>query len=177
MNLSLKSNFLLAIFSILLLTTTASAQYNPESFSAMKWRLVGPHRAGRVTAVAGIPGKPAIYYFGTPGGGKTWMNVGLRSTHHISSLIVDPRNPNIVLAGSLDFFNSSTEKGIFKTTDGGKTWKNVLFKDDKTSIMDMCAAPDDPRIIYAATYTFQYDPNNRRNISGDSQVYKSTDEG
>ena len=233
MNLSLKSNFLLAIFSIVLLTTTASAQYNPESFSAMKWRLVGPHRGGRVTAVAGIPGKPAIYYFGTPGGGvwkttdggrvwkpifddthvasigalalapsnpeiiyvgtgeetegngvykstdggKTWMNVGLRNTHHISSLIVDPRNPNIVLAGSLDFFNPSPEKGIFKTTDGGKTWKNVLFKDDKTSIMDMCAAPDDPRIIYAATYTFQYDPNNRRNISGDAQIYKSTDEG
>lgn len=226
-------HFLILIFSIVLLTTTAFAQYNPESFSAMKWRLVGPHRAGRVTAVAGIPGKPAIYYFGTPGGGvwkttdggrvwkpifddahiasigalvlapsnpdiiyvgtgeetegngvykstdagRSWTNVGLRNTHHISSLIVDPRNPNIVLAGSLDFFNPNPEKGIFKTTDGGKTWKSVLFKDDKTSIMDMCAAPDDPGIIYAATYTFQFDPNNRRNIAGDAQIYKSTDEG
>jgi hypothetical protein len=69
MNRSAKPYFLLAIFSFILLTTTASAQYNPDSFSAMKWRLVGPHRAGRVTAVAGIAGKPAIYYFGTPGGG------------------------------------------------------------------------------------------------------------
>jgi hypothetical protein len=66
---SAKSHFLLAVFSIVLLTTTAGAQYNPESFSAMKWRLVGPHRAGRVTAVAGISARPAIYYFGTPGGG------------------------------------------------------------------------------------------------------------
>ena len=69
MSRSIKSKFLLGIFSAVLLTTTALAQYNPDSFSAMKWRLVGPHRAGRVTAVAGIPGKPAIYYFGTPGGG------------------------------------------------------------------------------------------------------------
>src|SRR5713101_9497096 len=61
--------FVLVIFSVLLITTAAVAQYNPDSFSAMKWRLVGPHRAGRVTCVAGIPGKPAIYYFGTPGGG------------------------------------------------------------------------------------------------------------
>lgn len=228
-----KSHLLLAIVSTALLTTTAVAQYNPESFSAMKWRLVGPHRAGRVTAVAGIAGKPAIYYFGTPGGGvwkttdggrvwkpifddahvasigalalapsnpsiiyvgtgeetegngvyksidagRTWTNVGLRNTHHISSLIIDPRNPNIVLAGSLDLFAPNPEKGIFKTIDGGKSWKRVLFKDDKTSIMDMCAAPDDPRIIYAATYTFQYDPNNRRNIAGDAQIYKSTDGG
>jgi hypothetical protein len=48
------------ILSTILITTAATAQYNPESFSAMKWRLVGPHRAGRVTCVAGIPGQPAI---------------------------------------------------------------------------------------------------------------------
>ena len=213
MNLSLKSNFLLASFSILLLTTTASAQYNPESFSAMKWRLVGPHRAGRVTAVAGIPGKPAIYYFGTPGGGvwkttdggrvwkpifddthvasigalalapsnpdiiyvgtgeetegngvykstdggKTWMNLGLRNTHHISSLIVDPRNPNIVLAGSLDFFNSSTEKGIFKTTDGGKTWKKIVTGLPQNVIARVVR--EDPArkgLLYAGTETGVY---------------------
>src|SRR5712692_6461899 len=60
----------LAVLSIVVPGIAAIAQpYNPESFSAMKWRLVGPHRAGRVMTVAGIPGKPAIYYFGTPGGG------------------------------------------------------------------------------------------------------------
>jgi hypothetical protein len=59
--------FVLLIISIAIINGAALAQYNPESFP-MKWRLVGPHRAGRVTAVAGIPGKPSTYYFGTPGG-------------------------------------------------------------------------------------------------------------
>ncbi|HYR77523.1 MAG TPA: hypothetical protein VEM96_17035 [Pyrinomonadaceae bacterium] len=233
MNRSGRSDFLLAIFSIVLLTTTAVAQYNPESFSAMKWRLVGPHRAGRVTAVAGIPGKPAIYYFGTPGGGvwkttdggrvwkpifddmhvasigalalapsnpdiiyvgtgeetegngvyksadggKTWTNVGLRNTHHVSSIIIDPGNPDVVLAASLDFLTPGRERGIFRTTDGGRTWNNVLLKDDNTAVVDMCAAPDDARIVYAATNTFQLDPINRRVIASDARIYKSIDEG
>ena len=228
-----KSHFLLAVFSIVLLTTTAGAQYNPESFSAMKWRLVGPHRAGRVTAVAGIAGKPAIYYFGTPGGGvwkttdggrvwkpifddarvasigalalapsnpnviyvgtgeqldgngvyksidggATWSNIGLQDTLHISSIIVDPRNPDIVLVGTLGPFVPSQARGIFKTTDGGKTWSKVFFKDDKTLVFDMCAAPDDSRIVYAATYTFPVDMNQRRNSNGESQIFKSTDAG
>src|SRR5260370_36958583 len=61
----------LAFTTTILITATCALgqQYNPNLFSAMQWRLVGPHRAGRVTTVAGIPGKPAIYYFGTPGGG------------------------------------------------------------------------------------------------------------
>ena len=63
---------LLAVFFVVLFTSAIfgfSQQYDPAAFSAMKWRLVGPHRAGRVTTVAGIPGNPSIYYFGTPGGG------------------------------------------------------------------------------------------------------------
>src|SRR5712692_9821043 len=233
MNRSAKSRLALVIFSIALLTTTARAQYKPESFSAMKWRLVGPHRGGRVTTVAGIPGKPAIYYFGTPGGGvwkttdggrvwkpifddahvasigaivlapsnpdivyvgtgqetegngvykstdggATWARIPLRDTHYISSIVVDPRNPDIVLVAARDYSVPSPARGVFKTTDGGKTWNRALFKDDKTSVVDMCAAPDDPSIVYAATYALQIDPNNRRALGSDSQIYKSTDQG
>src|SRR5713226_684216 len=225
--------FSFVILSIILITTTATAQYNPELFSVMKWRLVGPHRAGRVTCVAGIPGKPAIYYFGTPGGGvwkttdggrvwkpifdeahvasigalalapsdpdivyvgtgqetegngvykstdggATWAKIGLQDTRYISAIVVDPRNPDIVLVGARDYSVPSPARGVFKTTDGGKTWNRVLFKDDKTSVVDMCAAPDDPSIVYAATYALQIDPNNRRALGSDSQIYKSTDEG
>src|SRR5712692_4669299 len=226
--------FILIFFSILTITTVAFAQqYNPDSFSAMKWRLIGPHRGGRVTAVAGIPSKPAIYYFGTPGGGvwkttdggrvwkpifddahvasigaialapshpdivyvgtgqetegngvykstdggATWARIPLRDTHYISSIVVDPRNPDIVLVAARDYSVPSPARGVFKTTDGGKTWNRVLFKDDKTSVVDMCAAPDDSRIVYAATYALQIDPNNRRALGSDSQIYKSTDEG
>lgn len=225
---------LLVLFSIVSITIVAVAQqYSPDSFSAMKWRLVGPHRGGRVNAVAGIPGKPGIYYFGTPGGGvwkttdggrvwkpifddarvasigaialapsnpdivyvgtgqetegngvyrsndggATWTRIGLEDTRYISAIIVDPRNPDIVLVAARDYSTPSPARGVFKTTDGGKTWSRVLFKDGRTSVVDMCAAPDDSNIIYAATYDLQLDPNNRRALGNDSQVYKSTDEG
>jgi photosystem II stability/assembly factor-like uncharacterized protein len=225
--------FLLVVFSILLITTAALAQYNPESFSAMKWRLVGPHRGGRVTTVAGIPGKPAIYYFGTPGGGvwkttdggrvwkpifddahvasigalalapsnpdiiyvgtgeetagrgmyksidggKTWTQAGLKDTRYITAILVDPRDPNIVIASARDYWAAGPGRGIFRTTDGGQTWTKVFFKDDKTSVVDMVAAPDDPRIVFAATYNLVIDPNQRRALGSDSQIFKSTDEG
>jgi len=223
----------LVVFSILLITDTAFAQYNPESFSAMKWRLIGPHRAGRVTCVAGIPGKPAIYYFGTPGGGvwqttdggrvwkpifddvhvasigalalapsnpnviyvgtgeetagngmyksidggKTWTDAGLKDTPYITAILIDPRDPNIVIASARDYWAAGPGRGIYKTTDGGQTWKKVFFKDDKTSVVEMVASPDDPRIVFAATYNLVIDPSLRRALGTDSQILKSTDEG
>lgn len=226
-------SFLLVVFSILLITTAALGQYNPESFSAMKWRLVGPHRGGRVTCVAGIPGKPAIYYFGTPGGGvwkttdggrvwkpifddahvasigaialapsnpnviyvgtgeetagngmykstdggKTWTDAGLKDTRYITAIIVNPRNPDIVIASARDYWAAGLGRGIYKTTDGGQTWTKVFFKDDKTSVVDMVASPDDPRIVFAATYNLVIDPNQRRALGTESQIFKSTDEG
>ncbi|MFN2532464.1 MAG: WD40/YVTN/BNR-like repeat-containing protein [Pyrinomonadaceae bacterium] len=236
MNLFIERVCKLALVATMLGVFTCIAfgqRYDDKVFSGLRWRLVGPHRAGRVTAVAGIPGNPAVYYFGTPGGGvwkttgggrvwkpifddahvasigslalapsnpevvyvgtgeetegngvyksidggRTWMNIGLRNTHHISSLIVDPKNSDIVLAGALDYFSAGPTHGIFKSVNGGKTWNRVLFKDDKMSVVDMCASPDDPRIVYAATSTFQFDPNNRRAFTGASQIFRSTDEG
>ncbi|HSQ24825.1 MAG TPA: hypothetical protein VLN44_10450, partial [Pyrinomonadaceae bacterium] len=217
----------------LVVTSTALAQYNEESFSAMQWRLVGPHRAGRVTTVAGIPGRPAVYYFGTPGGGvwktinggrvwkpifdaahvasigalalapsnpdivyvgtgeetvgngiykstdagKTWNHIGLDDTRYISGIIVDPKDPNVVLVSARDYFVSGPARGIFKTTNGGKTWKKVFFKDDKTSVVDLEVAPDDSRTLYAATYNLQIDPANRRAPGSESLIFKSTDAG
>jgi len=208
-------------------------QHDPDSFSGMRWRLVGPHRAGRVTAVAGIPGNPAVYYFGTPGGGVwkttdggrvwkpvfddvhvasigalalapsnsniiyvgtgeetegngvyksidggvTWTNVGLRETRYISAILVDPGDPNIVLVAARNYFSPGLARGVFKTTDGGKTWNKVFFKDEKISVVDMGAAPDNSHIVYAATYNLQIDPNQRRALGSDSQIFKSTDEG
>src|SRR5262245_13644745 len=200
------AGLLLIVFSNALWSAPGLGQtYNPESFSALRWRLVGPHRAGRVTSVAGIPGKSAIYYFGTPGGGlwqttdggrvwkpifddaqvpsigavalapsnpeivyvgtgeqlegkgvykstdagATWTNIGLTDVHRISSLVIDPRNPNVVLVGAYDYLSTGPQRGVFKTADGGKSWNKVLFINDKTSIVDMCAAPDEARVVYA----------------------------
>src|SRR5438132_13966472 len=111
MNCPAVSRLLLALFSSLLITETATVAqpYNPESFSAMKWRLVGPHRAGRVTTVAGIPGNPSIYYFGTPGG------------------------------------------GLWKTVDGGRTWKPIFDEVHVPSIGALALAPSNPNIVYVGT--------------------------
>jgi photosystem II stability/assembly factor-like uncharacterized protein len=224
---------LLTITAIIVAAQITPGQYNPESFSAMQWRLVGPHRAGRVTAVAGIPGDAATYYFGTPGGGvwksinggrvwtpifdearvasigvlalapsnsnvvyvgtgeetvgngmyrsddagKTWKHIGLEDTRYITGIVVDPKDPNVVIASARDWFAPGPQRGIFKTTDGGKTWKKVYYKDDKTSVMDLEVAPDDPRTLYASTYNLQIDFANRRALGAESLVLKSTDEG
>jgi photosystem II stability/assembly factor-like uncharacterized protein len=207
-------------------------QYNPESYTALRWRLIGPHRAGRVTAVAGIRGRPAIYYMATPGGGvwkttdggvvwkpvfddarvasigalalapsnpdviyvgtgeqtegkgvykstdggATWANVGLSETHYISSIIVDPRDPNVVLVGAFGDPTPTHARGVFKTTDGGKTWEQTFFPGDSTGVADMSADPGDSRVLYASTWTRQSDPNERR-PARESQIFKSTDEG
>ena len=128
--------FLLVSFSIVTITTVALAQqYDPDSFSAMKWRLVGPHRAGRVTAVAGIPGKPAIYYFGTPGGGvwkttnggRVWKPI-FDDAHvaSIGAIALAPSNPDIVYVGTGE---ETAGNGVYKSTDAGKTWTNVGLTD------------------------------------------------
>src|ERR1051325_9973212 len=89
-------------------TTALAQQYEPNSFSAMKWRLVGPHRAGRVTAVAGIKGDPTTYYFGTPGGGlwktidagRVWKSI-FDDAHvaPIGAVVVAPSNSKILYVG------------------------------------------------------------------------------
>jgi photosystem II stability/assembly factor-like uncharacterized protein len=214
-------------------SSTFAQPYKPEAFSSMRWRLVGPLRGGRVTCVAGIPGKPAIYYFGTPGGGvwkttdggrvwkpifddahvasigalalapsnpdiiyvgtgeetpgngiykstdagKTWTHLGLADARYISGILVDPRDPNIVIASARDYFASGPARGVFKSTNGGKTWDRVFFKDEKTSVVDLVASPDDSKVIFAATYNLQIDFKARRALGSESQIYKSTDEG
>ena len=82
-----------------------------------------------------------------------------------------------MIASARDWFVSGPQRGIFKTTDGGKTWKKVYYKDDKTSVMDLGVAPDDPRTLYASTYNLQIDFANRRALGAESLVLRSTDEG
>jgi len=130
------ARFVLVVLSIVITTTIALAQqYDQNLFSAMKWRLVGPHRAGRVTAVAGIPGNAKIYYFGTPGGGlwkttdggRVWKPI-FDDAHvaSIGALAIAPSNPNIIYVGTGEQLNG---KGVFKSTDGGATWTNVGLED------------------------------------------------
>ena len=135
------------------------------------------------------PSNPNIIYVGTgeqvqgngvyksTDGGSTWTNTGLTETNSISSLLVDSHDPNVVLVGAIGSFVPSDDRGVFKTTDGGKTWKKVFFKDGKTAVFDMCADPDDNRIVYSATATLRFNATDPTPNSSGAEIFKSSDEG
>lgn len=214
----------------------AAQQFDAKLYSGMQWRLIGPFRAGRVTAVAGIPGDPTTYYMGTPGGGvwktidggivwkpifddahvasigalalapsdpniiyvatgeqtdgngvykstdagKTWTNIGMRNAQILTSLVVDPQNPNIVLVGASGGPQPGNVRGVYRTTDGGKNWERVLFTDERTGTTDLVLDPNDHKVFYAALWRIPEPPTAKtteKKKEDPSGIYKSTDQG
>jgi len=215
----------------------------PESlFSGLEWRMLGPFRGGRVDAVTGVPGRPNEFYFGhvnggvwktidagrvwepvfdsqpvasigaiavapsapdvlyvgsgestlrdsvgfgngvykTTDGGKTWTHLGLEETQHIGKIAVHPKNPDIVFVAAIGhFYASNPERGVFRSTDGGKTWDKVLFKGDDVGAIEVVIDPSNPDIVYAGLWNtrrppwFVYPPTN----GPGGGIYKSTDGG
>jgi photosystem II stability/assembly factor-like uncharacterized protein len=114
----------------------------------------------------------------TTNGGKTWSYAGLRETHMIAKLVIDPRNPNVVYAASMGHvFKSNPERGIFKTTNGGATWRKVLFVDDQTGGVDLVMDPRHPDVLYAATWQAQRQPWKLTSGGPGSGLYKTVDGG
>ena len=110
--------------------------------------------------------------------GKTWANVGLKDSRQIGAVIVDPANPDIVLVAAIGHaFGPNTERGVFRTTDGGRTWSRVLYKDADTGAIDVTFDPSNPRIVYAALYQVRRQPWNMSSGGPGSGLYRSTDEG
>ena len=92
-------------------------------------------------------------------GGKTWMAMGLEKTRHIHRIIVDPTNPDVVYVGAIGSpWGEHPERGVFKTTDGGKTWKNILFANNKTGVADLIMDPTNPNKLIAAMWEHKRDP-------------------
>jgi photosystem II stability/assembly factor-like uncharacterized protein len=111
-------------------------------------------------------------------GGKTFQNMGLRDSKHIARIIIDPTNNDVVLvAATGPLFGSGGERGIFKTTDGGKTWKRVLFVDDDTGANDLVMSYSDPRTLYASTYQRRRTSCCVNGGGPGSGIWKSTDGG
>jgi photosystem II stability/assembly factor-like uncharacterized protein len=232
------------LIAILVLTGMPSfAAVPPESFSALRWRLVGPLRAGWATAVAGIPGDPATFYFGgadggvwkttdagrtwsslfdheavasvgalaiapsdsavlyvgtgqvthrwdiaagngvyrSGDGGKTWEHRGLADSRHIGRVWIDPRNADVVLVAALGhFFGPNAERGVFRTTDGGKSWTKVLYLDDKTGAVDLAVDPATPDVLFASLWQvrgYPWQSYFTPNVGPGSGIYKSVDGG
>ncbi len=153
------------------------------------------HSSG-VGAIAVAPSDPNVIYVGmgetnirgdiTPGdgvykstdAGKTWTNIGLDSTHFISKIIVDPRDPNKVYVAAMGHvFHDNPQRGVYHSVDGGKTWTKILYKDEKTGAIDLAMDPNNPRILYAAMWQAYRAPWGLSSGGPGSSIYKSTDDG
>src|SRR3981081_2096285 len=137
-------SLILMVWSALIaaLAISASAQpYSEAQFKGMKWRDIGPYRGGRVLAVTGVAGSPFTYFFGSVGGGVwrttdggvSWQPIsdkGMISS--IGAIAVSESNPNVIYVGTGESClrgNISYGDGVYKTTDGGKTWQHIGLKD------------------------------------------------
>src|SRR5437762_2704236 len=178
--------------------TTGGGVWKTEDMG-ISWRNVsdGFFKTGSVGAVAVAESDPNVIYVGMgehavrgvmthPGdgvykstdAGKTWKKVGLDLTQHISRIVIDPKNPNIVLVAAQGaLYGPSQQRGIYKSADGGTNWKNVLFVSDKSGAAELSMDMNNSRILYAAMWEHGRLP--WKVISGGpgSGLYKSTDGG
>ena len=111
-------------------------------------------------------------------GGKTWNHIGLRDSKHINRIVLDPNNNDVVfVAATGALYGPGGERGIYKTTDGGKTWRNVLKVDENTGANDLVVAATDPNIMYASTYQRRRSTCCMNGGGPGSAIWKSTDAG
>ncbi|HJS90241.1 MAG TPA: hypothetical protein VJ738_09780 [Steroidobacteraceae bacterium] len=155
-----------------------------------------PGSSNSIGAIAVAPSNPKVIYVGTgesdirgdvitgngvyrsDDAGKHWHAAGLVDTHTISALAVDPHDPDLVYASSMGHvFKSNPDRGVFKSTDGGKSWKKVLYVDDRTGAIDLVMDPSDSHVLYAAMWQAYRTPWKLDDGGPGSGLYKSTDGG
>jgi len=226
--------------------TQPAAAQTPDVTAALRWRSIGPPRAGRTRALAGAPGHPTVFYIGFDNGGvwrssdyganweplfdneptgsigaiavapsdpnilyvgtgagiirpdlatgngiykstdagRTWTHLGLDSTQMIAMVDVNPKNPDRLFVAALGHpYGPNAERGIYRSTDGGRTFERVLYKDEYTSGNDVRIDPSDPNTVYAALWQQQqafwegggFGPDSTG--LGAGGIYKSSDGG
>ena len=157
---------------------TASGGLWKSTSSGIKWSPIFDNEAtASIGAVAIQQSNPSVIWVGTGEGnprnslnggygiyksldaGKTWKLMGLEKTRHIHRVIIDPTNPNVVYAAAIGSpWGEHPERGVYKTTDGGKTWKQILFNNNKTGAADLVMDPANPNKLIAAMWEHKRDP-------------------
>jgi len=111
-------------------------------------------------------------------GGLTWKHLGLDETHHIGRIVIHPQNPDVVWVAAIGhLYTHNPERGVFKTTDGGKTWNKTLYLNDSTGAIDLAIDPLNPNVLYAAMWERTRKAWNFKGNGPGSAIYKSTDGG
>ncbi len=232
------------ILTILLIASLLIAEAQPFSaalFNSMQWRMIGPHRGGRTVGAVGVPSQPNVFYIGvnnggvwkttdygrvwkpifdemptgsigdlavsesnpnvifvgsgegiqrpdlsvgdgvykSTDGGKSWKNMGLKDGQQIGGIIIDPKNENRIFVAVLGHpYGPNTERGIYRSLNGGNTWERVLYKDENTGAIQVCFDPNNPNIVYADLWAGRQGPWENGAWNGaESGLYKSTDGG
>src|SRR5205823_14751863 len=168
---------------LLAMCPAASAQiFDPKLFQELRWRMIGPFRAGRTVAIAGDPRQPNIFYMAPNNGGvwkttdygRTWNPIfDDQPTGSVGAVAVAPSNPDILYVGSgegLQRPDLSVGDGVYKSTDGGKTWRHLGLRDGQ-QIPAILVDPRDPNRVFVAVLGHPYGPNEERG------VFRSTDGG
>src|SRR4051794_6050494 len=213
----------------------------PDLLNSLRFRQIGPFRGGRSVAVTGVPSQPDTFYFGAVGGGvfkttdsglnwvpmsdgqfktgsvgalavadsdpnvvyagmgeacvrgnathgdgvyksldggRTWKNMGLEDSYHIGAVVVHPKDANVVYVAALGHLWGPNEmRGVYRSTDGGATWKQVLKRTNVAGAVDLAMDPANPRVLYAATWEISRKPWRMDSGGPGSGLFKSTDGG
>ena len=174
---------ILALATAAATATPARAEsYDPSLFREMRWRMIGPHRGGRTKAAAGIPERPGVFYVGVCNGGvwktddygRTWTPIfDDQPTGSIGAIALAPSNPDVIYVGSgegLQRPDLSTGDGIYKSTDGGKTWTHLGLRNGR-QIPQIAVDPTNPDRLFVAVMGSPYGAGPERGI------FRSTDGG
>ena len=165
--------------------------------AGLTWKPLFQHQAvSSIGAIAVDPQDANVIYVGTGeealrgdisdgdgmyksvDGGATWTHIGLKDTRHIAKILIDPHDPNIIFVAAIGHaYGPNEERGVFRSTDAGKTWQKVLYKDDKTGAVDLTFAATNSHVLYAALYQELRTPWGFTSGGPGSGIYKSTDGG